>query len=117
MKPGFSIIIPTYNTLPYLKLCLKSFKEHSAYSHQVIVCADGCSDGTNEFLKTYPGIDKVILNKNQGICSATNQAARLANREYLFLANDDLVAAPGWDEALMSQAASDRVLSGVQIEP
>ncbi|MBI5804735.1 glycosyltransferase [candidate division TA06 bacterium] len=117
MKPGFSIIIPTYNTLPYLKLCLKSFKEHSAYPHQIIVCADGCSDGTNEYLKNYPGIDKVILGKNQGICSATNQAARLADREYLFLANDDLVASPGWDEALMSMAASDRVLSGVQVEP
>ena len=117
MKTGFSIIIPTYNTLPYLKLCLKSFKEHSAHFHQIIVCADGCSDGTNEFLKTFPGIDKIILDKNQGICSATNQAARLANREYLFLANDDLVASPGWDEALMSQAASDRVLSGVQVEP
>jgi ADP-heptose:LPS heptosyltransferase/GT2 family glycosyltransferase len=117
MKPGFSIIIPTYNTLPYLKLCLKSFKEHSAHSHQIIVCADGCSDGTNEYLKTYPGIDQVILGKNQGICSATNQAARLANREYLFLVNDDLVASPGWDTALMSMAAPDRVLSGVQVEP
>jgi ADP-heptose:LPS heptosyltransferase/GT2 family glycosyltransferase len=117
MKPGFSIIIPTYNTLPYLKLCLKSFREHSAYSHQIIVCADGCSDGTDEFLKTYPGIDKVILDKNQGICSATNQAARLASREYLFLANDDLVASPGWDQALMDSATPDRVLSGVQIEP
>jgi len=117
MKPGFSIIIPTYNTLPYLKLCLKSFKEHSAYSHQIIVCADGCSDGTNEFLKTYPGIDKVILDQNQGICSATNQAVRLADREYLFLANDDLVASLGWDEALISSASPDRVLCGVQVEP
>lgn len=117
MKQGFSIIIPTYNTLPYLKLCLKSFQEHSAYSHQIIVCADGCSDGTNEFLETYPGIDKVVLDKNQGICSATNRAAKLAGREYLFLANDDIVAAPGWDEPLMSQTGSGRVLSGVQIEP
>ena len=117
MRPGFSIIIPTYNTLPYLKLCLKGFKEHSAYSHQIIVCADGCNDGTNEFLEAYPGIDKIILAKNQGICSATNQAARLADREYLFLANDDLVASPGWDQALMPKAALGRVLSGVQVEP
>lgn len=117
MKQGVSIIIPTYNTLPYLKLCLKSFKEHSAYPHQIIVCADGCSDGTNDFLKTYPGIDYLILDENQGICSATNQAARLANREYLFLANDDLVASPGWDQVLMSHANPARVLSGVQVEP
>jgi len=117
MKQGFSIIIPTYNTLPYLKLCLKSFQEHSAYSHQIIVCADGCSDGTNGFLETYPGIDKVVLDKNQGICSATNQAARLAGKEYIFLANDDIVAAPGWDEPLMSRAGPGLVLSGVQIEP
>jgi len=117
MRPGFSIIIPTYNTLPYLKLCLKSIKEHSAYPHQIIVCADGCVDGTNEYLETYPGIDKVILSKNQGICSATNQAARLANREYLFLANDDLVVSPGWDEALVNSTSPCRVLSGVQVEP
>jgi ADP-heptose:LPS heptosyltransferase/GT2 family glycosyltransferase len=117
MKTGFSIIIPTYNTLPYLKLCLKSFQEHSAYSHQIIVCADGCSDGTNEFLKTLPGADSVILAHNRGICSATNQAARLAKMEYLFLANDDLAASPGWDEALMALASPARVISAVQIEP
>ena len=32
----FSIIIPTFNNLNYLKLCISSIKKNSKYNHQII---------------------------------------------------------------------------------
>jgi ADP-heptose:LPS heptosyltransferase/glycosyltransferase involved in cell wall biosynthesis len=117
MKPGFSIIIPTYNTLPYLKLCLQSLKEHSGLDHQLIVFADGCSDGTLEFLKQASGVRYAASGDNLGICTATNRAASMAERDWLFFINNDVVAAPGWDLALLQHLAPGRALSSVQVEP
>jgi glycosyltransferase involved in cell wall biosynthesis len=33
----FSIIIPTFNNLDYLKMCISSIKKNSKFKHQIIV--------------------------------------------------------------------------------
>ena len=38
----FSIIIPTFNNLDYLKLCIKSIRQNSKYSHQILLASPGC---------------------------------------------------------------------------
>ena len=45
----FSIIIPTYNNLKYLKICLESLKKNSFYKHEIILHINEGSDGTLEF--------------------------------------------------------------------
>ena len=47
----FSILIPTYNNLNYLKLCIESIEKNSKYDHQIIIHVNEGSDGTLEFLK------------------------------------------------------------------
>ena len=47
----FSIIIPTLNNLPYLKLCIKSIKKNSRYDHEIIPHVNVGTDGTLEYLK------------------------------------------------------------------
>ena len=42
----FSIIIPTWNNLPYLRLVIESLRRHSMHSHQIIVHVNDGSDGT-----------------------------------------------------------------------
>ena len=44
-----SIVIPTYNNLDYLKLCLKSLKQNSNYNHEIILHINDGSDGTLNF--------------------------------------------------------------------
>ncbi len=60
----FSILIPTYNNLEYLKLCINSINKNSIYKHQIIVHINEGSDGTVEYLKI-PNFDlrtvKIIL--------------------------------------------------------
>ena len=46
----FSVIIPTYNNLEYLKLCLTSIQKNSKYSHEIIIHINEGKDGTKEYL-------------------------------------------------------------------
>ena len=32
----FSIIIPTFNNIEYLKICLNSLKKNSSFNHEII---------------------------------------------------------------------------------
>jgi len=47
----FSIVIPTYNNLKYLELCLKSIKKNSKYDHEIIIHINEGIDGTKIILK------------------------------------------------------------------
>ena len=33
----FSILIPTFNNIDYLKLCIESIRKNSKFNHQIIV--------------------------------------------------------------------------------
>ena len=47
----FSIIIPTFNNLEYLKLCLKSLQKNSKYNHEIVLHVNEGVDGTLEYVK------------------------------------------------------------------
>ena len=49
-KIVFSVIVPTFNNLEYLKLCLESIKKNSKYTHEIIIHINEGIDGTKEFL-------------------------------------------------------------------
>lgn len=42
--------IGTYNSIEYLKICIKSIRKNEFFKSPLIVFADGCTDGTNEWL-------------------------------------------------------------------
>ena len=47
----FSILIPTFNNLDYLQLCLNSLKNNSKFNNQIIVHVKTGNDVTIEYLK------------------------------------------------------------------
>lgn len=109
-----SVIIPSFRNLEFLKLCLP---EYLTSRHcQVIIGLDGDNRQYLEYLQKYP-VTISLTQRRQGLCTATNLAAGLAKGEYLFLCNDDMVPAPGWDEALLSAVNSNTILSGTVWEP
>lgn len=121
MRAVFSILIPSWNNLAYLRLCVESLRRHSARPHQIVVHANEGTDGTREWLRQ-KDIEYTASERNIGICYAVNLAATLAKAEHVLYLNDDMVAAPGWDLAL--EQALDRVqrhgmymLSGTMVEP
>ncbi len=116
----FSIIIPTWNNLALLQLCIRSIRQNSAHAHQIIVHVNDGSDGTLEWVRTQ-GLAHTASPQNIGICLAVNEAAMHATQDYILYLNDDMYCCPGWDTALVNklkQLESDLfMLSGTMIEP
>ena len=50
-KSLFSILIPTWNNLPYLRLCVESIRKNSSYTHEILIYVNDGSDGTLEWVK------------------------------------------------------------------
>ena len=95
----FSILIPTFNNLDHLKLCVKSIKKNSKYIHQIIPHVNIGNDGTKEILKK-ENIEFTHTEYNSGICEGINKAAKLAKYDLLLYAHDDFYFSPDWDEIL-----------------
>ena len=117
----FSIIIPTFNNLNYLKLCLKSIKQNSEYNHEIIIHVNEGIDGTLDFLKSQNYL-RSYSKKNQGVCVAFNQASKLATKKYIVLTHDDMYFCPGWDTEFKKEInkideKADFFLSGTMVQP
>lgn len=116
----FSILIPSWNNLAYLQLCVESIRRHSAADHEIILHLNEGNDGSREWADA-EGIAYTHSEGNVGICVALNRASQLATTDYIVYLNDDMAALPGWDSAL--DAAIDAIphdrwfLSGTMIEP
>ena len=115
-----SIVIPTYNNLDYLKLCLKSLKKNSSFNHEIIIHINDGSDGTLDFIKTN-NYKHTSSDDNIGLCSSINKAAKLVSNQYILYSHDDMYFCPNWDKVLLDEVKSlnhdDFYLSGTMIEP
>lgn len=99
----FSIIIPTWNNLPYLKLCIDSIRKNSEFNHQLIIHINEGKDGTEEWVKQDEGLDYSYSRENIGICYALNACRPLVRTPYIVYMNDDMYACPGWDKELREE--------------
>lgn len=93
VRPSVSIIIPTYNHVDLLKKCIDSIIQHTDLGLvEVIIVANGCTDGTVEYLKTLPVPFAYEAHANPlGYTAATNRGIALAKGDYVLLLNNDTV--------------------------
>ncbi len=98
----FSIIIPTFNNLEYLKLCIKSIRQNSKFNHQIVPHVNIGSDKTSEFLVN-ENIDFTFTDYNSGICEGMNMASKKSKFPYILYSHDDFYFCPGWDLALKDE--------------
>ena len=98
----FSILIPTFNNVKYLELCINSIKKNSRYSHQIIAHVNIGDDGTIEYLNKN-NIEYTHTKYNSGICEGINKASVLAKFDYFLYAHDDFYFCPLWDEILKNE--------------
>ncbi len=92
----FSILIPTYNNINYLKLCIESLKKNSKLKHQIIIHINEGSDGTLNYVKENK-IDYTFSENNIGMPKALNLASKLSKNEYILISHDDFYYCPNWD--------------------
>ena len=117
----FSIIIPTFNNIEYLKLCLESIRKNSKFQHEIIVHINEGKDGSLEFIKKQ-NFKYSYSEKNSGVCIAFNEAVKKSTKEFIVLAHDDMYFCPGWDSIFKKELEklpenSDFFLSGTMVQP
>ena len=98
----FSIIIPTFNNLPYLKICIESIKKNSNFNHEIIAHINEGTDGTENYLIS-KNIRYTKSEYNSGICEGVNMASNKATTDYILYAHDDFYFCPDWDEVLLNE--------------
>jgi glycosyltransferase involved in cell wall biosynthesis len=102
MKPFFSILIPSWNNLAFLKLCIESINEHSIVPHQLIVHVNEGTDGTLDWVEESK-ICYSYTKQNEGVCVAMNKMAELATAPNILYLNDDMYVLPNWDKLLKQE--------------
>ena len=98
----FSIIIPSYNNLDYLKICIESLFKNSFFKNQIIVHLNIGTDGSKEYLKKN-NIDYTHTSYNAGICEGVNKASKKSIFDYIVYGHDDFYYCPNWDIELYKE--------------
>ncbi|WP_425307936.1 glycosyltransferase family 2 protein [Ammonicoccus fulvus] len=94
--PLVSVVIPVYNTAPYLVECLETVLDQTHRNLEVICVDDGSVDHSTELLDRIALTDprvRVIRQDHHGVGATRNVGIRAATGELLtFVDSDDLVA-------------------------
>ena len=98
----FSIFLPTWNNLEYLKLCLESIRKNSTYRHQILIFINDGSDGTLQWVQDQ-GYEYIHSPENVGICWALNALRTKVTTDYILYLNDDMYVCPEWDKVLWDE--------------
>jgi GT2 family glycosyltransferase len=118
-NPIFSILIPTWNNLAYLQLCIKSIHQNSRFKHQIIIHVNEGKDGTKEWVDA-AGYAYTSSEENVGVCHALNSSSKFASTNYILYLNDDMFVGKDWDYYLMQaiEAKGDEYFyySGTMVE-
>ena len=131
--------IGTNNSLPYLKLAVKSVRSNYFFKESpLIVCAENCKDGTDEWLEENkekynitPMIIKTDSDDEIGIGGGMNLMAAAVQTEFINFIHADMYVAPNQDLELLkvfekypneklvvsSHRIQPRVFKGVESQP
>ena len=97
----FSILIPSFNNLEYLKTCIDSLRKNSKYNHQIIVHINEGTDGSLDYVKKN-NFEYTYSKNNIGMPKALNKSSKLAKFDYILISHDDFYYCPGWDVELVN---------------
>lgn len=101
-----SVVIPSYNDYTLLKACIESIeKTCRLFTYEIIVVDDYCQPTNSEKLKTLSSdvVRVIFKDERQGFAKTVNRGMREAKYDIVLL-NSDIVAQPGWLEALQYSA-------------
>jgi hypothetical protein len=84
MSADVTVVVVTYNALPWLEQCLDSVRDED-----VVVVDHGSTDGTLDLLRERYSDVHVIQQENRGMGGGNNAGMRVATGRYFFLLNSD----------------------------
>ena len=90
-----SVIIPVYNTAPYLERCVSSIRKQSYQTLEIICVDNNSTDDSLALLQQFASEDSrivVLEQKKQGVSAARNMGIQNAHGEYItFVDSDDAI--------------------------
>jgi glycosyltransferase involved in cell wall biosynthesis len=91
-------IIPTFNRVEALKLCLAHLERQAFTDFEVVVVDDGSTDATSQFLEDYLPVTplrlRVVRQENSGPARARNRAVAMAAAPLCIIIGDDILCSP-----------------------
>jgi glycosyltransferase involved in cell wall biosynthesis len=91
MTPTVSVIIPSYNSAPFVGAAIESALRQTHRPREIIVVNDGSTDDTEFVLKNFADQITVVRQDNAGLPSARNAGLRIAKGDWIaFLDADDI---------------------------
>ncbi len=87
-----SVVIPVYNSEPYLEQCLNSVVNQSLKEIEIICVDDGSSDASLEILDHFAQSDKrvkILTQKHENVGAARNYGKSIATGKYLIYWDSD----------------------------
>lgn len=118
--PVISVIVPVYNTSPWLRRCLDSICAQSYHLLEILCVNDGSTDNSAEILAEYALRDsriKVFTQENAGLSAARNTGLENATGEWVTgVDSDDWLALTCIEQAAARiQPDVDIIFYGVQL--
>lgn len=116
--PVISVIVPIYNTGPYLRRCLDSCLSIDSVEVELILIDDGSTDECSSIIKEYELMDKrvvTLFKENGGLSSARNAGLSISRGEYIgFVDSDDYVSSSYFTEFFnsLSLGKPDIIIGG-----
>ena len=94
------VVVPTRNNLPELRSCLASLQRQTRRGLRVLVCVDGSTDGTLEYLASIAEQGPVVVralthpgNEHSGLAATRNLALDHLVGQYVWYVDSDMVLA------------------------
>lgn len=116
----FSILIPTWNNLEFLKCCVESIRTNSQADHEILVYVNEGADGTANWCEEND-ISFIHSATNVGVCTALNALFEKSTKDIICYVNDDMYLCPNWDKVLIREIETigheKFYLSATMIEP
>ena len=118
-SPLISVIVPVYNTAPWLRRCLDSICSQSYKNLEILCVNDGSPDNAAEILAEYVAKDsrlKIFTQENAGLSAARNTGLEHASGEWVTGVDSDDYLYPGIYEQAIKHCHEDvdMVFFGVQ---
>jgi glycosyltransferase involved in cell wall biosynthesis len=116
----FSVLIPTWNNIEFLKCCVDSIRKNSIAQHEILVYVNEGADGSADWCGK-ENIKFIHSKKNVGVCTSLNALFEIATKDIICYVNDDMYLCPNWDEPLIKEIEKigheKFYLSATMIEP
>lgn len=85
-----SIIVPVYNTEPYLNQCIDSILAQTYHNLEIIIIDDGATDNSADICESYSDSRIIVYHtENRGLSAARNYGIDKSHGEYIYFVDSD----------------------------